>query len=177
MENLPPSPEGVTNRLNNPLLLVILSASEESPVSFDSNSINHSMNFKQVASFDNYMLANMTLGLLQENGINCHIKDEHIVTVDPLLNPAVGGIKILVEESEFEKAQALLKQAEVNYVKEIACPHCRVHALTVEEITNAPADAWGKLKNRILYGQAATYKKQYRCTHCNHVFDELPLSF
>ena len=135
------------------------------------------MNFKQVASFDNYMLANMTLGLLQENGINCHIKDEHIVTVDPLLNPAVGGIKILVEESEFEKAQALLKQAEENYVKEIVCPHCQVHALTVEEITNAPADAWGKLKNRILYGQATTYKKQYRCTHCNKVFDELPLSF
>jgi len=135
------------------------------------------MNFKQVASFDNYVLANMTLGLLQENGINCHIKDEHIVTVDPLLNPAVGGIKILVEETEFEKAQDLLKQAEENYVKEIACPNCKIHALSVEEIINAPEDFLGKLKNKILYGQPSTYKKQYRCSHCNKVFDELPLSF
>ena len=54
------------------------------------------MNFKQIASYDNFMLANMTMGLLTENEIKCQLKDEHVVTMDPLLNPAVGGIKLLV---------------------------------------------------------------------------------
>ena len=135
------------------------------------------MNFKQIASYDNFMLANMTLGMLQENEINCHLKDEHIVTVDPLLNPAVGGIKLLVEESDFEKATAIIKQAEEDYVKDIVCPDCNVHALTIEEKIEKPADFWGKLKNQVLFGQSSTYSKKYRCTNCNAVFDELPLSF
>jgi len=135
------------------------------------------MIFKQIASFDNYMLANMTLGMLQENEISCHLKDENIVTVDPLLNPAVGGIKLLVAEPDFEKAKDLIKKAEENYVKDIACPNCKVHALTVEEKINNPVDFWGKLKNQIAYGQTSTQSKQYRCTNCNQVFTELPLSF
>ena len=135
------------------------------------------MNFKQIASFDNYMLANMTLGMLQENEITCHLKDEHIVTIDPLLNPAVGGIKLLVEESQFEEAKGLIKKVEEDYVKDIACPNCKVHALTIEEKVNNPTDFWGKLKNQIAYGQTSTYSKQYHCTNCNKIFTELPPSF
>lgn len=135
------------------------------------------MNFKQIASFDNFMLANMTLGMLTENGIKCHLKDEHIVTIDPLLNPAVGGIKLLVEESDFEKAKDLIRKAEDDFVKDIACPGCGVHALVVEERTNNPTGFWGKLKNQVLYGQPSTYSKGYRCTACNKIFSELPPSF
>ncbi|HQW82862.1 MAG TPA: DUF2007 domain-containing protein, partial [Ferruginibacter sp.] len=74
------------------------------------------MNFKQIASYDNFMLANMTMGLLTENGIKCQMKDEHIVTMDPLLNAAVGGIKLLVEEKDYDKALALMKNAEEAYI-------------------------------------------------------------
>ena len=68
------------------------------------------MNFKQIASYDNFMLANMAMGLLTENDIKCQLKDEHIVTMDPLLNAAVGGIKLLVEEKDvsIDKAKELL---------------------------------------------------------------------
>ncbi len=135
------------------------------------------MNFKQIASYDNYMLANMTLGLLTENDIKCHLKDEHIVTVDPLLNPAVGGIKLLVEVNDFDRAVALMKEAENDYLKDIACPTCKSHSLVVEEKTNNPTDFWGKLKNQVLFGQTSTYSKNYRCTNCKKSFSELPPSF
>jgi len=135
------------------------------------------MDFKLLASFDNYLLANMTLGLLQENDINCHLKDEHIVTMDPLLNAAVGGIKILVAESQFERALALVKEAEDNYLKEVPCPNCKSMTVISEELTDSPKDFWGKLKNQIAYGQTEMYTKQYRCTTCNHILDELPLTF
>jgi len=135
------------------------------------------MNFKQIASYDNFMLANMTMGLLTENGIKCQMKDEHIVTMDPLLNAAVGGIKLLVEEKDYDKALALMKNAEEAYIKDIACPSCKIHAMTIEEKINDPQDFWGKLKNQVLFGQTATYSKKYRCTNCNQSFVELPPSF
>jgi DNA-directed RNA polymerase subunit RPC12/RpoP len=135
------------------------------------------MNFKQIASFDNYMLANMTLGMLQENEIICHLKDEYIVTTDPLLNPAVGGIKLLVEESQYEEAVAVMKDAEDAYLKDLACPNCSSHSLVVEEKIDKPESFWSKLKNQIAYGQVSTYSKQYRCTNCSRVFTELPASF
>lgn len=135
------------------------------------------MNFKLVATYDNFMLANMALGLMTENEIKCHLKDEQIVTMDPLLNAAVGGIKLLVEEKDYDKALALMKHAEEEYIKDVACPSCKVHAMTIEEKTNNPQDFWGKLKNQVLYGQTSTYSKKYRCTNCNQTFDEPPPSF
>jgi len=135
------------------------------------------MNFKQIASYDNFLLANMTLGLLTENEIKCQLKDEHIVTMDPLLNPAVGGIKLLVEEKDYDRALSIIKEAEYNYIKDIPCPNCKSLSLSVEEKTNNPTDFWGRLKNQVLFGQPSTYSKKYRCTSCSKSFSELPPSF
>jgi DNA-directed RNA polymerase subunit RPC12/RpoP len=135
------------------------------------------MEFKQIATYDNYMLANMTLGLMTENDIKCQLKDENIITMDPLLNAAVGGIKLLVEAKDYDRALLLMTEAENDYLKEIACPNCRTNTLIVEEKTNQPTDFWGKLKNQVLFGQTSTYSKGYRCTNCKKYFTELPPSF
>jgi len=135
------------------------------------------MNFKLIASFDNYLLANMTLGMLQENDINCHLKDEYIVTTDPLLNAAVGGIKIMVEETQFERAEQLVREAEAEFLKEVPCPNCKNRGIVAEEKIDKPTDFWGKLKNQVAYGQTETYSKYYRCTSCGHKFTELPPTF
>ena len=134
------------------------------------------MTYKQIASYDNFLLANMTLGLLQENNVNCYLKDEHIVTVDPLLSPAVGGIKLLVEENDFADAEGLIKDAEAAYLKEIPCPNCKSLSLVVEEKTDNPKGFWEKLKNQVAYGQTSTYSKMYRCENCKRLFSELPLT-
>lgn len=135
------------------------------------------MVYKQIASYDNFLVANMSLGLLQENNINCHLKDEYIVTIDPLLNPAVGGIKLMVEENDFVAAAGLLKDAETAYMKDIPCPNCKSCSLVTEEKNNTPFTLWGKIKNIVAYGQVETYSKVYRCTNCNTVLTELPTSF
>lgn len=133
------------------------------------------MNFIQLASYDNYMSANMQLGMLQENDINCHLKDEYIVTIDPLLNPAVGGIKLMVAESQVDRAKELINEAEANYIATIPCPACHQLALTMEEKINRPESFWGKLKNIAAYGQESTHKKIYRCTSCKSIFSDLPM--
>lgn len=135
------------------------------------------MNFKQIASYDNYMLANMTMGLMTDNNIKCQLKDEHIVTMDPLLNAAVGGIKLLVEEEEYDRALSLMKEAEYAFLKDIPCPACNNLSLSVVEKISNPPDFWGRLKNQVLYGQTSTYSKNYRCTSCNKTYAEIPPSF
>ena len=135
------------------------------------------MNFKQIATYDNYLLANMTMSLMTENDIKCQMKDEHIITMDPLLNAAVGGIKLLVEEKDYDRALALMLEAENDYLKTVPCPNCKSLSLTVEEKTNNPTGFWGKLKNQVLFGQTSTYSKGYRCMACKKHFAELPPSF
>lgn len=75
--------------------------------------LNSHMKFIELCSFDNYVTANIILGMLQEAGVNCHLKDEYTVTIDPLLSPALGGIKIMVYEAQYNRALELLKQTDI----------------------------------------------------------------
>lgn len=65
---------------------------------------------------------------LESEDIECQIVDENIVAVDFLYAPAVGGIKILVPESELERARALLaRPSETSDEEPIGfglCPEC-----------------------------------------------------
>jgi hypothetical protein len=66
------------------------------------------MNFVVIASYDNYVPAHIAMGRLEEEGINCWLQDEYTVTIDPLLSNAVGGIKLVVIESQAERALEIL---------------------------------------------------------------------
>jgi hypothetical protein len=47
---------------------------------------------------------------LEAEGINVFMKDENIVTQDPLVTSAVGGIKLQVNENDVEKALQIIKE-------------------------------------------------------------------
>lgn len=71
------------------------------------------MDFVVLQSFDNYIDAHIVKGRLEDQGIACFLKDEHLSTliVDPVLTNAVsGGIKLLVPKDEWQKAIDILNQ-------------------------------------------------------------------
>ena len=70
------------------------------------------MDFIQVRSYDNYIYAHIVLSMLQDSGINCHLKDEYTITIDPFLSPALGGIKLMVAGPQLERALELLAETE-----------------------------------------------------------------
>jgi Putative prokaryotic signal transducing protein len=72
----------------------------------------YNMNFVQIRAFDNYISAHITLGMLQDAGINCHLQDEYMITLDPLLSPAIGGMKLMVYPSQVQRAAELLEETE-----------------------------------------------------------------
>lgn len=130
--------------------------------------------YEKIVTYDNFLLANMALGLLQENGIDCHLKDEYIVTVDPLLNPAVGGIKLMVNTEQKTDALLLIRNAESAYLAMIRCPKCGHKKIMAEERTFAPAGFWDKMKNMLLYGQESLHQKKYVCRQCGTTYSEPP---
>jgi hypothetical protein len=68
--------------------------------------------FIPIRSYDNYIYAHIVLGRLQDSDIICHLKDEYTITIDPLLSPALGGIKLMVAESQVARALEILAEPE-----------------------------------------------------------------
>jgi hypothetical protein len=132
------------------------------------------MDYVQLRSFDNYIEANIVLNMLQHNNINCHLKDEHIITIDPLLGPALGGMKLMVHHSHIERAWDMLENAEHNYLRRIPCPVCKQHALSVEAVTKKHRCKLAALANMLLKGESLEVEKVYRCRNCGYDFKELP---
>lgn len=132
------------------------------------------MYFVELRSFDNYIEANIVLKMLQSFNINCHLKDEHTVTIDPLLSPAIGGMKLMVHPAHVERAWDLLDEAEETYLKHISCPICKAHALTTVSITKKHKCKLAALASMLLNGHSVEIKKLYKCTACGYDFKELP---
>jgi rubrerythrin len=109
------------------------------------------MHFVPLRTFDNYIEANIVLGMLMAANINCHLKDENTVTIDPLLSPALGGIKLMVYYQQIERAWELLEEAAKKYA-------CKLSALI----------------NMLLSGQSVEIVKLYQCANCGYDFKELP---
>ena len=132
------------------------------------------MSFVELRSFDNYIEANIVLSMLQSAGVECHLKDENIITIDPLLSPAIGGMKLMVFHNDVEKAWDLMEAAEDQYLKKIPCPVCKAHSLKAVSITRKHRGKLSALASMILNGHSVEITKIYQCQRCGYDFKDLP---
>jgi hypothetical protein len=130
--------------------------------------------FIPIRAYDNYVFANMVLGMLQHAGINCHIKDEYTVTIDPLLSNAVGGMKLMVQEDSVADALKLITEAEQKYVQSVPCPICKSKSIELIIETTHYTSWYQKIKSRLINGQEQQVKKIYRCNNCQAEMFVLP---
>lgn len=130
------------------------------------------MNFAIAAIFDNYISAHLTLGRLQEAHINCWLKDEHTVAIDPGITYAVGGIKLMVAEPQLERALALIECDRQEYRQQQSCPQCG--SPNVEPVSAArKAGNWfNAIVNAALStAAAAPGEKVYHCLSCGNKYE------
>lgn len=132
------------------------------------------MEFIPLRSFDNYIEANIVLSMLMASNINCHLKDENTVTIDPLLSPALGGIKLMVHHVHAERAWDLLEEAELQYLRSIPCPVCKAHALKAVSVTRQHKCKLSALVSMLLTGRSVEVTKMYQCKNCGYHFKDLP---
>lgn len=85
------------------------------------------MDLVTVKTFDSYFLANIILGRLHAEGIECYLKDETTVTMDPILTNAIGGIKLVVKSNEADAVKTILKGYDEEYLNSATCPKCGAH--------------------------------------------------
>ena len=66
-----------------------------------------------VAAYNTVLEAELARGRLESEGINCRIQDGNTVGIAHHLSLAVGGAKIVVAQSDFEEARAILSSVGV----------------------------------------------------------------
>ncbi len=73
---------------------------------------NQTENYKTILTFTHPHELVVIRAKLQSEGIECSIKDELITQVNPFYSNAVGGVKLQVKESDFQRAVEILKQSD-----------------------------------------------------------------
>jgi hypothetical protein len=130
------------------------------------------MEFVVVQTFSNYIEANIVMGNLEAHNIHCWLKDENTVTVMPIYDIAVGGIKLMVAEDHAEDAKKILQHFKEENKKYYHCPKCDSN--NIEFITtNRSAANWLTIFFTWLLGSYAVGAKQvWHCFSCNAEFEE-----
>lgn len=120
----------------------------------------------ELIAFDNYVEAHIAMGRLVEDDINCHLKDEYTVSIDPILTNAVGGIKLMVAEVQAERAAGILRELKNKHLAQNPCPACG--SLNVDRVsTPRKASNWASaLIGLLITSYAAPVEKVMHCFEC-----------
>lgn len=130
------------------------------------------MNFIPVWSYDNYVSAHIAMGRLEEEGFRCWLKDENTVTIDPILTNAVGGIKLMVAETQAKRAWELLKLLQREHAALIACPKCGSHNIEAVSTPRKASNWASALIGLFFTNYALPVETVNHCFDCGNEFPE-----
>lgn len=128
------------------------------------------MEFVMIRAFDSYISAHIAMGRLEEDGIRCWLKDENTVTIDPILTNAIGGIKLMVEGSQAERATGILRVLENQHKALHPCPEC--NSLNIDLVTSPrKASNWASVFIGFFFtSYAMPVESVYHCFDCGHEY-------
>lgn len=132
------------------------------------------MNFVPIWSYDNYIPAHVAMGRLKEEGIECWLKDENTVTIDPLLTNAIGGIKLMAPEPEARRAWQLLKELERQHKATTPCPQCGSANIELVSSPRKPSNWFGFIFSFFTVNYPLPVSQVYHCFDCGHEFSQDP---
>ncbi len=131
------------------------------------------MELVTVNSFDNYFSANILLTRLQSEGIECYLKDENTVTIDPILSNAIGGIKLVVKKEDEERVAKLLRAYHIEYLLSATCPECGSNSfnhIAKPGVTNYLT----AILTWLFSSYAVATEYVYQCGNCGYECETLP---
>ena len=126
------------------------------------------MKYIPVWSYDNYVPAHIAMGRLKEEGIECWLKDENTVTIDPIIANAVGGIKLMVEEEKAEKAWKLLTRLQEEYKASFVCSKCGSSNIELVSTPRKTINWLSAISTFLFSNYALTVDKVYHCFDCGN---------
>ena len=129
------------------------------------------MQFHILQTFANYIEAHIVMGRFEEAGINCWLKDENTVTIDPILTNAVGGIKLMVASEDLEKALELMQQIKQAQIENYTCPQCGSGIIEYINTPRKPINWFGAIASWLLGSYAVSVEKTWHCFDCGNEFE------
>ncbi|HVZ96789.1 MAG TPA: hypothetical protein VG847_07935 [Chitinophagaceae bacterium] len=130
------------------------------------------MDLVPIRTFSNYVSANILLTKLRAGGIECYLKDENTVTMDPLLTVAVGGIKLLVKKEDVPEVLRILQQFDNEYRNKAVCPRCGSHNIDLVPKRSA-ANMVAAILSWLFSSYAVSAENVYKCNDCGYESDIL----
>lgn len=131
------------------------------------------MDLITVKTFDNYFSANIILTRLHAEGVECYLKDETTITIDPILTNAIGGIKLVVKKENARYVKGILQRFEKEYTQAATCPKCKAHEfiyLAKPGVTNFLT----AILTSLFASYAIASEYVYRCENCGYETERLP---
>ena len=130
------------------------------------------MEFVVLQSFTNYIDAHILLGRLKNEGIHCWLKNEATATIIPIWNNALGGIQLMVQKDQLQKATAVLTAIKEERKSHLICPQCSSHDIEYINTMRKPVN-WLSAAITFLLGDYALMPEQcYHCFHCGAEFEK-----
>lgn len=134
------------------------------------------MDFVTIRTFQNYFSAHILLSKLKDAGMECYLKDEFTVTIDPILSNAVGGIKLIVKKDDEKEACDLLQVFDQQYMRSAVCPKCGNQTIDLVP-KKTTANMMTAILTWLLGSYALSAKNVYQCSSCGFESDTLPENF
>ncbi|RZL36722.1 MAG: DUF2007 domain-containing protein [Pedobacter sp.] len=129
------------------------------------------------STYYNGIEANIIKGRLEDSDIPCFLTDEHISTIQPLYNQAVGGIKLNIFEKDVERVNLLLADeviteafSEEEIDAELVCEKCNSNNIGFGQATKKRFSFWVTIVSLLLLVYPFKAEKCYHCYNCGHEF-------
>ena len=120
------------------------------------------------------MEANIVLSKLQSNGIECFLTNENTTNLLWHLSIAHGGINLMMDEEDFNKADLILSETPIE-IEEMdkegpRCPKCNSNNIEFGTQSKSRINWIQIIFGLLLAGPAPLITKAYHCFNCNNNF-------
>lgn len=129
-----------------------------------------------IRTYKDGISAHIMRNKLESEDIACFVHDENIVTLNALYQNAVGGVKLVVNEEDVEKALQIIEEVEHEPFRDekdqiIACPNCSSEKLISDHVSMKDVKSVLSVIISFLFMVFPLYYKSvYKCKSCGHEF-------
>ena len=129
-----------------------------------------------VKTFDNSVDAHLLKSKFESEGIVCYLFDEHTVSVNPLYNVTVGGIKLKINDFDLEKAQQIYAGIQGSAYTDdagnaIHCPNCNSTNLFTQYPSRKGVKGFFSSLSALLLTIVTFYSRRvFKCKDCGKEF-------
>ncbi|AMC10230.1 hypothetical protein Lupro_02725 [Lutibacter profundi] len=136
------------------------------------------MGLVTIRTFENGPEAHLFKTKLLSLGIECFIFDEQTITLNPIMGVAIGGIKLKVNENDYEKSNQVITDIEntplTNEKDEILkCPKCNsIELYTGFKSMKGVKGIISTITSFLFMIYPVYFKNVYKCKDCGNEFDK-----